>query len=262
MSRNAARAGWRVDGGGEWSERDSCVIIAAWERLARRPVRRRSRPLLRKEGCLMITGIEHADELFRLRSGREQAVAELFGQYRGKLQRMVAFRLDRRIVGKVDGDDILQDAFLESVRRIQDYLDQPSVPFFVWLRQLTQQVLIDTHRRYLGAQMRDVQREVALDPGGGAGTSSSGLIAQLADSLTSPSQRAERREAVAELRTALDGLGELDREVLVLRHLEELSNHEVADILGIDRFAASKRYLRALERLRRSLPRSEESRDA
>lgn len=211
--------------------------------------------------CLMITGVEHADELFRLRSGREQAVAELFGHYRSKLQRMAAFRLDPRIVGKVDADDILQDAFLETLRRIQDYLDQPTVPFFVWLRQITQQILIDTHRRYLGAQMRDVQREVALDPGGAAGTSSSGLLAQLADSLTSPSQRVQRQEAVAELRRALNGLSALDREVLVLRHLEELSNHEVADILGIDRFAASKRYLRALERLRQALPRSEESHD-
>jgi RNA polymerase sigma-70 factor, ECF subfamily len=211
----------------------------------------------------MITGIEHADELFRLRSGGEQAVAELFGHYRSKLQRMVAFRLDRRIVGKVDEDDILQDAFLETVRRIQDYLDQPSVPFFVWLRQITQQVLIDTHRRYLNAQMRDVQREVALDPGCAAGTSSSGLIAQLADSLTSPSQCASRRETVAELQNALNGLAEIDREVLVLRHLEELSNHEVADILGIDRFAASKRYLRALERLRHALPlTAENARDA
>jgi len=202
----------------------------------------------------MNTGIEHADELFRLRSGREQAVAELFSQYRVKLQRMIAFRLDRRIVGKVDADDILQDAFLETVRRIDDYLAQPSVPFFVWLRQITQQILVDTHRRYLNAQIRDVHREVALDPGGDQEASSSGLIAQLADSLTSPSQCAVRAEAVAELRNALDQIAEIDREVLVLRHLEELSNHEVAQILGIDRFAASKRYLRALERLRHTMP--------
>lgn len=207
----------------------------------------------------MITGIEHADELFRLRNGREQAVAELFGHYRGKLQRMIAFRLDRRVVGKVDVDDILQDTFLETVRRIQDYLDQPSVPFFVWLRQISQQILVDTHRRYLNAQRRDVHLEVTLDPGLAADTSASGLIAQLADSLTSPSQCAVREETVAELRNALDNMAEIDREVLVLRHLEELSNHEVAQILGIDKFAASKRYLRALERLRHALPPSAEN---
>ncbi len=198
----------------------------------------------------MTIALADADELCQLRSGREQAVAELFGRNREKLQRMIAFRLDSRIAGKVDGDDILQDAYLEAVRRIQDYLDQPSVPFFVWLRQITTQVLIDTHRRYLDAQMRDVKREVALDRGGTSDTSSSGLIAQLADSLTTPSQRAVREETICELRRALDQLEEIDREVLVLRHLEELSNNEVAQVLGIDKYAASKRYLRALERLR------------
>ncbi|HPM81052.1 MAG TPA: sigma-70 family RNA polymerase sigma factor [Candidatus Anammoximicrobium sp.] len=198
----------------------------------------------------MTIALADADELCQLRSGREQAVAELFGRNREKLQRMIAFRLDSRIVGKVDGDDILQDAYLETVRRIQDYLDRPSVPFFVWLRQITTQVLIDTHRRYLDAQMRDVKREVALDRGGTSDTSSSGLIAQLADSLTTPSQCAVREETICELRQALDQLEEIDREVLVLRHLEELSNNEVAQVLGIDKYAASKRYLRALERLR------------
>jgi len=193
---------------------------------------------------------DHAEELDQLRSRRGVAVAELFGRYRETLQRMIAFRLDSRIAGKVDGDDILQDAFLESVRRIQDYLDQPSVPFFVWLRQVTKQVLIDTHRRYVDARKRDVNLEVALERSGSEDTSSSGLIAQLADSLTTPSQCAVRKETIAGLRQALEQLDEIDREVLVLRHLEELSNNEVAQILGIDKYAASKRYLRALARLR------------
>lgn len=197
---------------------------------------------------------EYAGELCHLRNGGEEAVAELFSRYREKLLRMIAFRLDSRIIGKVDGEDILQDAFVETARRIQDYLDRPSVPFFVWLRQITRQVLIDTHRRYLGAKMRDVNQEVGLFHGGSADTSSSGLAAQLADSLTSPSQFAVREEMVAELRTALEELDEIDREVLVLRHLEELSNNEVAEILGIDKYAASKRYLRALERLRGTMP--------
>jgi hypothetical protein len=110
---------------------------------------------------------------------------------------MIAFRLDGRIVGKVDEDNILQDAFMETVRRIQDYLNQPSVPFFVWLRQITNQVLIDTRRRYVEAQMRDVNREVSLEREGTPDTSSSDLIAQLADRLTSPSQCAVRAETIA-----------------------------------------------------------------
>lgn len=209
----------------------------------------------------MTNGFEYADELAQLQGGREQAVAELFGRYRDKLQRMIAFRLDSRIVGKVDEEDILQDAFMETVRRMQDYLDQPSVPFFVWLRQIANQILIDTHRRYVDARMRDVNLEVSLERGGTSDTSSSGLIAQLADSLTSPSQCAVRAETIAELRHALDRLEEIDREVLVLRHLEELSNHEVAQVLGIDKYAASKRYLRALDRLKNAMPMTGEGRD-
>jgi RNA polymerase sigma-70 factor (ECF subfamily) len=201
----------------------------------------------------MTDGSQYANELARLQGGRDQAVAELFSRYRDKLQRMIAFRLDSRIVGKVDEDDILQDAFMETVRRIQDYLNQPSVPFFVWLRQITTQILIDTHRRYIDAQMRDVNLEVSLERGGMSDPSSSNLLAQLADSLTSPSQCAVRAEAISELRGALDQLEEIDREVLVLRHLEELSNHEVAQVLGIDKYAASKRYLRALDRLKNAM---------
>ncbi len=198
----------------------------------------------------MVAHPENAAELELLRSRGREAVAALLERYRPKLARMIALRLDRRIFGKVEIEDILQDAFVEAARRVEDYLDCPSVPFFVWLRQISSQVLIDTHRRYLGTQMRDVRQEVSAYRCASAGTSSALLVAQLADSLTTPSQFAVREEAACELRAALDSLEEIDREVLVLRHLEELSNNEVAEILGIDKYAASKRYLRALERLR------------
>jgi RNA polymerase sigma-70 factor (ECF subfamily) len=202
----------------------------------------------------MTDGLQHIGELDQLRSRPEEAVAELFDRYREKLLRMITLRLDRRILGKVEADDILQDVFVEAARRIQHYLDQPSVPLFVWLRQITHQILIDTHRRYLGAKMRDVNQEVTLYRMGSGGTSSAFLVAKLADSLTTPSQFAVREETLSELRTALEKLEEIDREVLVLRHLEELSNNEVAQILGIHKYAASKRYLRALERLRSVMP--------
>ncbi len=200
-------------------------------------------------------GLELGDELVdRLRSGGEEAVAELFARYRDKLLRMVALRLDARLLSKVDCDDILQEAYVTAARRIGDYLDRPSVPVFVWLRQVTTQVLIDTHRRYLGAQKRDVRQEVTRRRVEGQGSSSVCLVGHLADSLTSPSQCAVRQELLADMRAALDQLGEIDREVLVLRHLEELSNNEVAEILAIDKYAASKRYLRALARLREAMP--------
>jgi RNA polymerase sigma-70 factor (ECF subfamily) len=198
----------------------------------------------------MAVGVEEASELSELQSRGEEAVAEFFGRHRGKLLRMIALRLDARILAKVDCEDVLQDAFVESARRIQDYLDRPSVPFFVWLRQITHQVLIDTHRRYLGARMRDVRQEASLHRAERAGASSACLVAQLADSLTTPSQCVVREETVGELKRALAKLAEIDREVLLLRHMEELSNTEVAQILAIDKYAASKRYLRALKRLR------------
>jgi RNA polymerase sigma-70 factor (ECF subfamily) len=198
----------------------------------------------------MIRRTPTAGELELLRRGGDDAVAELLGRYREKLLRMIAIRMDRRVVGKVDAHDILQDAFVVATRRVQEYLARPSVPFFVWLRQITHQALIDVHRQFLGAQKRDVQQEVALQRSGSGQASSSSLEIQLADSLTSPSQRAARREMVAELQAALAQMGETDREVLILRHLEELTNNEVAEILNIDKYAASKRYLRALERLR------------
>jgi RNA polymerase sigma-70 factor, ECF subfamily len=193
-------------------------------------------------------------ELAELRSRGQEAVPGIFRQYRAKLLRMIAFRLDRRIIGKVDGEDVLQDVSIEAVRRLPQYLDQPTVPVLVWLRQLTSQTLIDIHRRYLGARMRDVNKEIDLHWGGLADASSPSLAGQLADSLTTPSQCAVRGEAVAALKTVLEQLDPIDREVLVLRHLEELSNNEVAQVLGIDKFAASKRYLRALARLRNMMP--------
>ncbi len=194
--------------------------------------------------------LDASAELDALRTRGEAAVVELFDRYRTKLTRMILLRLDGRLLGKVDVEDILQDAYVETARRIQDYLERPSVPFFIWLRQIASQVLIDAHRRYLGAKMRDVNRELSLHQWRSPGNSSAFLAASLADSLTTPSQCAVRNETVFELRDSLEKLEQIDREVLVLRHLEELSNNEVAQVLSIDKYAASKRYLRALERLR------------
>jgi RNA polymerase sigma-70 factor (ECF subfamily) len=203
----------------------------------------------------MISELDYASELSQLRRGGATAVAEAFRCHREQLQRMIAFRLDARIIGKVDCDDILQDAYVEAARRIDDYLAQPAVPFYVWIRQITLQILIDTHRRFLGTKMRDPRQEVALHAGAGSGSHSAALAAHLLGSLTSPSQAAVREEMASLLRAALEQLSDMDYEVLVLRHLEELSNNEVAEVLGIDRYAASKRYLRALQRLRRAMPR-------
>ncbi len=192
---------------------------------------------------------EKQNELEFLMQG-EDAVAQIFSRYRDQLRRMVRFRIDHRLLRRVDYDDVLQDAYLEVSRRIQDYIDQPTVPFFVWARQITMQVLIDMHRRHLGATMRDISLEVSLRGRGMEHTTSYSLAAHLIGNVTSPSQAAVRDEAIVELREALDQMDDIDREVLVLRHLEELNNNDVADVLGLTKSTASKRYVRALKRLK------------
>ena len=192
-----------------------------------------------------------SDELEMLKSGDADAIAEVFSHHRDKLQRMVRFRLDRRLYGRIDTADVLQDVWLETSRRIEDYTSNPAVPFFVWVRQLAYQIIIDLHRRHLGAQKRNVSQEVSI--GKSNCDTSVSIAAQLAGNFTSPSNVAMRGERLARVREALDSMDEIDREVLALRHFEELGNNEVAEILGIQKTAASNRYVRALKRLKQVL---------
>ena len=187
----------------------------------------------------------------RLRSEGQAALAELFGEHRDRLRRMVHVRLDRRVAGRVDPSDVLQDAFLEASRQLDGYLANLPMAPFVWLRLLTGQRLMATHRRHLGAQMRSAGREVPLRPR--PPVESESLSRCLAGRLTSPSRAAARQELQARLQELLDRLAPLDREVLSLRHFEELSNNEVAEELGVSKFTASKRYVRALERFKKAL---------
>lgn len=191
--------------------------------------------------------------LERLREGDQEVVGELFEVHRERLWRMLCIRLDRRLSSRVAPDDVLQETFLDVARRIGEYLDKPAVPFYVWLRFLTLQRMLMMQRQHLGAQMRDVMLEVALPSESPPLASSDSMAGQLVSHMTSPSQAAIRRELQVQLRAALDEMDPLDREVLALRHFEELANQEVAEILGITKDAASKRHLRALKRLKEIL---------
>jgi RNA polymerase sigma-70 factor (ECF subfamily) len=191
--------------------------------------------------------------LQRLRAGDNQALGELFHRYRERLWRMLQVRLDRRLSRRVAAEDVLQETFLDVARRIGEYLEKPAVPVYVWLRFLTIQRMQMTQRVHLGAQMRDVGMEVALPDGSMALASSESMAGQFVSHLTSPSQAVMRQELQQQLRAALDELEPLDREVLALRHFEELGNQEVAEILSITKDAASKRHVRALKRLRKLL---------
>ena len=194
-----------------------------------------------------------ADQLRRLAAGDPQAPGELFAHYRARLRRMVQLRLDRRLQGRVDASDVLQEAYLDVAKRAAEYAANPTMPFFLWLRLLTGQRLLMVHRQHLGAQMRDVGQEVSLYRGALPQASSVSLAAQLLGRMTSPSLAAVRAEMQLKLQEALNGMDPLDREVLVLRHFEELSNGETAAVLGLQKAAASNRYVRALKRLKEVL---------
>jgi RNA polymerase sigma-70 factor (ECF subfamily) len=193
---------------------------------------------------------DEAELLRRATAGVQQALADLFARYRDRLRRMVRLRLDRRLAARVDASDVLQDAYLDVARRFPEYAAAPVVPFYLWLRALTGQRLVDLHRHHLGARMRDAGQEVSLYRGALPAASSASLAQQLLAGLTSPTQAAIRAEMQVRLQEALNSMDALDREVLVLRHFEELSNAEAARVLGIEPSEASKRYIRALRRLK------------
>jgi RNA polymerase sigma-70 factor (ECF subfamily) len=191
--------------------------------------------------------------LRRAADGDQDALAELFGVYRDRLRKMVRLRLDRRLQGRVDASDVLQEAYLDLAQRAPDYLAKPNIPFFLWLRLLTGQRLLAIHRRHLGAHKRDAGMEVAIHRGAMPQATSASLAAQLLGKLTSPSHAAIRTEMQVRLQEALNLMDPIDREVLVLRHFEDLSNNEVAEVLGLQKAAASNRYVRALRRLKEIL---------
>lgn len=185
----------------------------------------------------------------RLRAGDTAALAELFDQHREKLRRMVVLRLDRRLGGRVSTSDVLQEAYIDALKRIDHYFEKPDQPFFGWLRLVVGQRIADVHREHL-AQKRNAGREVPIHAGA---TDSACLAACLLGNLSSPSAAANRNEVYERLEKALEQMDPIDREVLALRHFEELSNAETASLLGIQNAAASKRYVRALARLKEIL---------
>jgi RNA polymerase sigma-70 factor (ECF subfamily) len=187
--------------------------------------------------------------LERAAAGDEAGWRELVHRHHDRLRRMVALRLDPRLRGRIDPSDVLQEVYADAARQLSDYLAAPPLPFFLWLRQLAGTRLAKAHRHHLGTRGRDVRREAA--PGGPVPAASS---AALADGLLGrearPSEAAMRDELREHLLGALERMHPLDREVLALRHFEQLGNAEAARVLGLSVAAASKRYMRALERLR------------
>lgn len=195
---------------------------------------------------------EPASPEARLRAGDTAAVGDVFAAFRDRLKKMVRLRLDRRLQGRLDASDVLQEAFLDVQRKAPDFAAK-DMPAYLWLRLVVAERLVQLHRHHLGAQMRDAGQEVSLCRGGLPAASTPSLANLLLGRLTSPTQAAIRAERQAKLQDALNQMDPLDREILALRHFEELSNNEAAAVLDLSKTAASNRYIRALKRLKEIL---------
>lgn len=182
------------------------------------------------------------------------ALGELFANHRERLRRMIMLRLDRRLNGRVDASDVIQDAYVEATRRFDEYSANPEVSPFVWLRFLTVQKLSQLHRYHLGTHARDAGREVSIDGGARPEASSAALASQLVGRFSSPSNAANRAEIRQQIQDALNKMDEFDREILAMRHFEQLDNAETAEVLEIGTQTSYKRYVRAIRRLRNLLP--------
>jgi RNA polymerase sigma-70 factor (ECF subfamily) len=186
------------------------------------------------------------DLLRRALAGEEEALALLFAHYRERLRQMVRLRLDRRLAGRLDASAVLEEASREFARRFPEYAANPKLPFYLWLRSLTGAQLVDLHRQHLGATMGDTGQEVSLYRGALPPASSRVLAAQLLGRPASADSTAVRAETQLRVQETLNRMDPLDREVLTLRHFEMLTNEETAQVLGIQKSAASKRYIQSL----------------
>lgn len=193
-----------------------------------------------------------SERLERISEGDQDALADIFSRYRARLRKMVRMRMDTRLQGRVDPSDVLQEAFIDISRRAPEQSKRADMPFFLWLRMITYQKLLEVHRRHLSTQRRDATRDVSIYHDR-SGLNSRLLASQLLGQLTSASQMATRAEQQLMLEEVLNQMDPNDREILTLRHFEELTNGEVAQVLSLSKTAASNRYVRAVMRLKERL---------
>ena len=186
--------------------------------------------------------------LSRLRDGETAVLAELFGYYRPRLRRMLQLRIGRQLAVRVDPSDVLQEVYLDATNKVTHYLQDPGVSLFVWLRGLTFDRLLKLQRHHLGAERRAAERELRLPE-----RSSAVLALKLLAPGGRPSSAAVQAELQGRVQRALNVLGQADREVILMRHFEEMSNKEVAEALGLTASGATMRHGRALSRLKEIL---------
>lgn len=190
--------------------------------------------------------------LSNVNQGGDAAKNQLLDRHRNALRRMVQMRLDQKIRQRVDVSDVVQDVLIEANRRLTDYLQNPLMPFHLWLRQIAKDRIIDAHRRHRVSAKRSVDREqpvAAVSPD----RSTLDLVVQLCDGELTPAAAAAQKELACKVEQAIAQLGDQDSEIILMRHYEQLSNQETAQALNVSAPAASMRYLRAVRRLREIL---------
>jgi RNA polymerase sigma-70 factor (ECF subfamily) len=191
----------------------------------------------------------------RAAEGDPQSWNQLFDSYRERLERMIRLRLDRRLHARVDAAAIVEEARASIFERKSEYLASPAMPLFLWMRQVTGQRLQAVHAEHLGAAAGAGAQDVSLYRGALPEANSVSLAALLLGRFVSPGEEAERAERQIRLQEALNSMDQPDREILALRHFEELDTSDAAIILGISRTEASHAYVRALKRLKDVLSR-------
>ena len=200
----------------------------------------------------MVASFQECDTDMLLRQagqGDRPTREALLDRHRSRLRQMVAFRLDRRLAARVDPSDVVQDALFEAAGKLSEYLRGRPIPFYPWLRQLAWDRMIELHRQHIGAKKRSVICEA-----GNALPLNDESAFELADRLQahggSPISQLLQKELRGRVQAILGRLAPRDREVLILRHLEQLSTREMAAVLGISEGAVKTRHLRALQRFR------------
>ena len=195
--------------------------------------------------------LEKTEKLLdQAREGDGTAVNELIERHRGALRHLVRMRLDRKIQRRVDVSDVVQEVLIEANRRLKTYLENPVMPFHLWVRHIARDRIIDAHRRHRGSAKRSIDREQPMVIPGGFDQSSIILANQLVDQGKTPAAKTLEKELAGRVEDAITQLDDVDAEVIVMRHYEQLSNQEIAQALDLTEPAASMRYLRAVRRLR------------
>ena len=187
------------------------------------------------------------------RAGDADAVNKLLEKHRRSVRRLVEMRLDRKVQQRVDVSDVVQDVMVEASGRLDKYLDDPVMAFHLWIRQIAWDRIIDTYRRHRVSAKRNMDREQPIAVPAGSDQSTMELAVQLRDPALTPATAATQREIAGKVESVIELLNEQDREIILMRHYEHLSNLEIAEVLKLNPPAASMRYLRALRRLRQLL---------